>query len=70
MDYYKTHALRYFLADEKTKQASREHWERVHIENVNSGREDLIIFSARIIANIALIDAGRAQELLRGGKTA
>ena len=70
MDYYKTHAIRYLLADENTKKASWEHWRKCHAENIKSGREDLIIFSARIIANMALVDAGRAQDILTGGKTA
>ena len=49
-DYYRTAQERYMRADPETRKASREHWTRVHAENMKSGREDLIIFSAQILA--------------------
>ena len=56
MNYYEDYKKRYAAADEKTKKASREHWKRVHAENLASGREDLIIFSAQILAMICQVE--------------
>lgn len=57
MDYYKTFFIRYLASDERTRTESREHWQKCHIENVRAGREDLIIFSAKILAAIQVADA-------------
>jgi hypothetical protein len=56
MNYYKNYFLRYISANEATREASRQHWLKCHAENVLSGREDLIIFSAQILASISLAD--------------
>ena len=56
MDFYNTYILRYLLADDKTRQASRDHWLMHHKENVASGRNDMIIFSAQMLAAIDLAD--------------
>lgn len=56
MNYYKNYFLRYISANEATRKASRQHWLKCHAENVLSGREDLIIFSAKILASISLAD--------------
>jgi hypothetical protein len=42
--------------DDNTRKASREHWIKCHKKNVDSGREDMIIFSGSILAMIALAD--------------
>jgi len=57
MDYYKTHMVRYAAADDSMKAASRAHWTRCHIENLKSGRHDLIVFSAQILAAMDAVDA-------------
>lgn len=56
VDYYKQYAVRYMIADETTRKASKDHWTKCHARNIASGREDLIIFSAKILAAIALAD--------------
>ena len=56
MNYYKDYFLRYISANKETREASRHHWLKCHAENVLSGREDLIIFSAKILASISLAD--------------
>lgn len=56
MNYYEQYKERYAAADEKTRKASREHWQRVHAENLASGRQDLIIFSAQILAMICVVE--------------
>ena len=57
--YYESFAIRYHESGEDLRRRSREHWQRIHAENVKSGREDLIVFSARHLAEMAMIDAGR-----------
>ena len=57
MNYYEQYKERYAAADKETRKASREHWQRVHAENLASGRHDLIIFSAQILAMICTVDA-------------
>lgn len=56
-NFYKKYADRYRAADEQTRKASREHWTRTHAANMETGRNDIIIFSAQILAAIATIDA-------------
>lgn len=57
MDFYKNQMENYRKASQEAKEASKRHWIRCHRENLNSGRNDLIIFSARIIANMAIVDS-------------
>ena len=57
MNYYEQYKERYAAADEETRKASKDHWQRVHAKNLASGRQDLIIFSAQILAMICTIDA-------------
>ena len=57
-NYYKAYMDRYKASDDKTKQEARQHWTKCHAANIETGRHDLIIFSAQILAAIAAIDAG------------
>ena len=57
-DYYKTYGMRYAAANDDMRRAAREHWTRCHAENLRSGRNDLIIFSGQILAQMDLVDAG------------
>lgn len=59
MDYYKVYIERYKTAPQEMQQQSREYWTKVHAENMQSGRHDLIIFSAQILAAITAADAGK-----------
>ena len=56
MEYYKEWFFRYLRADEDTRKASIEHWTEKHAENVLTGREDLIIFSAKMLGSAALAE--------------
>lgn len=56
MEWYKNHFLLYMAQDEKTREASRRHWLKCHAENMASGRDEMIIFSAKMLAGIALAD--------------
>lgn len=56
MNYYKDYFLRYIAADIETRKESRQHWLKCHAQNIASGREDLIIFSAKILGAISLAD--------------
>ena len=56
MKYYEDHFLKYLTAPQETRQASREHWLKCHAENLKNKRDDLIIFSAKMLASIDLAD--------------
>ena len=56
MNYYKNYFLRYISASAAEREESRQHWLKCHAENICSGRDDLIIFSAKILAAISLAD--------------
>lgn len=55
--YYKKWAEMYRQASKANRAASKAHWIKTHRENIQSGREDLIMFSASILAEIALIES-------------
>ena len=59
MDYYKVYIERYKTTPKELQKQSREYWTKVHAENMQSGRHDLIIFSAQILAAITAADAGK-----------
>lgn len=60
MEWYKDHFLAYIKAAPEVREESRKHWIRCHKENISSGREDLIIFSAKMLGSICL-----AEEFLK-----
>lgn len=47
---------RYITESAAEREESRQHWLKCHAENICSGRDDLIIFSAKILAAISLAD--------------
>lgn len=55
-EYYKTYFFRYLKADPETRVASIEHWTKCHIENILAERDDLIIFSAKMLAAAVLAE--------------
>ena len=63
--FYRNYYLRYLEADQKTRQAARDHWTKAHAENILSDRNDMIIFSGQILAMIML-----AEKTLENQKTA
>lgn len=59
MDFYRRYQEMYLVADEKTRQAAKAHWLRVHAENLRKeNRNDLVIFSAQVLAAILLVENG------------
>lgn len=52
--YYKTYFFRYLNASQETRDASVKHWTRVHLENMASGRDDLILFSGKMLGSAML----------------
>lgn len=56
-DFYSSHTIRYIEADAQSRKESKDHWLKCHAENVASGREDMIIFSSKILAAISLAEA-------------
>lgn len=55
-DYYEYWLPKYMMADKATREASKKHWIKCHKENLKAKREDLIIFSAKMLATITLAD--------------
>ena len=51
-DFYQNYYYRYLTATPDARQAARDHWTKCHIENVKADRNDLIIFSGKILAAI------------------
>ena len=62
MDFYKQYMVRYMMTDVETRKSEKQHWVKCHSENVASGRDDLITFSAKILGAIDVAD-----ELMEGG---
>jgi hypothetical protein len=62
MTFYETNRELYRKADAATRAASRAHWTKCHRENIASGRRDMIIFSAQILAGYDLIEADEAEQ--------
>ncbi len=56
-DFYSSHTVRYIEADDQTRKESKAHWLKCHAENLASGREDMIIFTSKILAAISLAEA-------------
>lgn len=56
MEYYNTYILRYLMANDEVRQASKDHWLKCYREAIESGNEFLIDRDARMLASIALAD--------------
>lgn len=55
--YYESIGERYRAASPELRAASKAHWIKCHRQNLKSGRQDLIIFTAQILAQIAIVDS-------------
>ena len=55
-NYYATYAIRYYEADQQTRNDAKRHWQECHADNLRSGREDLIIFSAKMLGSIEMAE--------------
>ena len=62
MNYYEQAQMRYASATAEQRKASRDHWLKCHKENLESGREDLIIFSAQMLAVYDIVDAAKMRR--------
>lgn len=56
MDYYKQYMVNYLSMDDAMQLRAKLHWTRCHLNNIASGRQDLIIFSAQILKAIESAD--------------
>ena len=61
-NYYYNLFERYVSADSKIVEASKAHWEAIHKSNLESGREDLICFSAKTLEMINLAQGNLVQN--------
>lgn len=55
--YYESVGERYRAASPELRAASKAHWIKCHRQNLESGRQDMIIFTAQILAQIAIVDS-------------
>lgn len=58
MSFYDNFAAGYKAATEAAKANERQHWTKIHRQNMEAKRADLIMFSGQIIAIMASVDAG------------
>lgn len=58
LDYYRM----YINANNELRQKTKEHWLSKHQENIESGRHDMIMFSAGILSAIFAADRDIAAE--------
>ena len=54
--YYESLGERYRAASPEVRAASKAHWLKCHRENLASGRQDMIIFTAQILAQISMVE--------------
>lgn len=62
MDYYENWKSLYKAASLEERNKSKVHWLKCHAENLESGRHDLIIHSAQILAHIAIVENERSAK--------
>lgn len=55
-DYFRTAQRRYMEAAPELRKASRDHWTRIHAENMKNGSPEAISFSASILAAYDVAD--------------
>lgn len=55
-NFYETYFIRYLESDIETREKTKQYWIEKHQENIKADRNDLIIFSAQIIAMIVLAE--------------
>lgn len=54
--YYESIGERYRESSPELRAASKAHWLKCHRQNLESGRQDMIIFTAQILAQIAIVE--------------
>lgn len=63
MDFYEAYLARYLEAEPSVRAASKEHWLKNHKANLKSKVHEQVIFSAQILAMIALGDSILAEKV-------
>ena len=63
MDFYETYLVRYLEAKPDVRAASKKHWIENHKANLKSKVHEQIIFSAQILAMIAMGDSILAEKV-------
>lgn len=61
-DFYNTRIMLYIEADSESREISKKHWQKCHAANLALGREDMIIFTAKILAAIEIAEAIIAEQ--------
>ena len=62
MSVYKYWEAAFRACNLEDREKSKNHWLKCHEENLKSGRHDLIIFSAQILAHIAIVENERSAK--------
>lgn len=55
-NFYDRYEQMYRKADDDLRAETREHWLKIHKENLDSNRDDLIMFSGQILSRIMIVD--------------
>lgn len=63
LSFYENQIIRYLESDSETRQKSKEHWLKCHAENVLSGRDDLIMFTSKILAAYMFAEYVLAEQI-------
>lgn len=61
-DYCENYKKLYKAADKQLRKETREHWTKCHEKNIESGRNDMIIFSGKILAAITTAEVEEAAQ--------
>lgn len=64
-NFYDSFMIRYAESDPITRAESKNHWINCHIDAVTNGKQDVIIWTAQILAKIAIVDNGMYTEYIR-----
>ena len=64
-DYCENYKKLYKAADKQLRKETREHWTKCHEQNIESGRNDMIIFSGKILAAITAAEIEEAAQQLQ-----
>lgn len=64
-DYCDNYKKLYKAADQQLRKEAREHWTKCHEQNIENGRNDMIIFSGKILAAITAAEIEEAAQQLQ-----
>lgn len=64
-DYCDNYKKLYKAADKQLRKETREHWTKCHEQNIENGRNDMIIFSGKILAAITAAEIEEAAQQLQ-----